>query len=284
MKNKRGDILGEESLRIIIAVFSIGFLIYLAASLYFIFVGNYEKEQAKAHLENILAKANSLEEGEVASYIVTNPKDWVLTSQGVLLCFCPDESYKDDQKCRAEGVCVDFGSSVEITYASVIGRQRALFIYETPLAVFLKKGKDTIEINYGSLSEGAQQEIFVNFLDAEYHSFDKYPMPIREQILIFASSAKLERNFLLQTVWKIDKDKKNHLQGIIKDYFKDYDYEISIVLNEVGTPHYLGPMLVAHVGKGVKEVETGEVPPYAGVNWQIEREQKDPLFISVRTR
>jgi len=74
--NKKGFLLGEETLKIIIAVICIGFLVYLLFSLYYAHARNKELEQAKASLEYLIKEINA-ERTEVRIY---NPEGWDISS------------------------------------------------------------------------------------------------------------------------------------------------------------------------------------------------------------
>src|SRR3990167_470451 len=75
-KNRKGFLLAEETLKIIIALISITFLVYFLSALYFANKTPAELEQAKSSLE-FLTKEADAGSGEVQLY---NPKGWVLTS------------------------------------------------------------------------------------------------------------------------------------------------------------------------------------------------------------
>lgn len=76
MRSKRGFLLAEETLKIVIAVISIGFLIYFLTSLYLKNQESKELELAKASLEHLMKEIN-LEHPTVEIY---NPKGWVVVS------------------------------------------------------------------------------------------------------------------------------------------------------------------------------------------------------------
>lgn len=130
LKNKRGFLLAEETLKIIIALVCISFLIYFLASLYF---AGKEKEQlefAEASLNHLIEGINS----NVESVEIYNPKDWVLTSwpkdtvkswlvyDDVIkkdipnscsnvgwndcLCLCDDAFHFEGKDCDNLGLCV----------------------------------------------------------------------------------------------------------------------------------------------------------------------------------
>lgn len=72
--NKRGFLLAEETLKIVIAVICIGFLVYFLTSLYFSNKNSKDLELAKASLEHLVEEINS-GSSEVKIY---NPEDWVV--------------------------------------------------------------------------------------------------------------------------------------------------------------------------------------------------------------
>jgi len=76
MKNKHGFLLAEETLKIIIAVISIGFLVYFLTALYFTNQDSKELEQAEASLEFLIKEIND-DRKEVTIF---NPEDWVILS------------------------------------------------------------------------------------------------------------------------------------------------------------------------------------------------------------
>jgi len=74
--NKRGFLLAEETLKIVIAVIAIGFLIYFLTSIYLRSQESKDLELAKSSLEHLISEIN-LESSEVEIY---NPKGWVVVS------------------------------------------------------------------------------------------------------------------------------------------------------------------------------------------------------------
>ncbi len=108
---KRGFLLPEYVLKIVIAVLAIILLVYLAVMLYSSFFKTTELNKAKADLEHIedfqMPKARS--EGSVGFPLVS-PKDWFLFSfqdsgewcGGRCLCICPEQNKKS---CEVQGAC-----------------------------------------------------------------------------------------------------------------------------------------------------------------------------------
>jgi hypothetical protein len=86
MKSKRGNLLPEEVLKIIIAVICIGFLIFLLVSLYFSVTGEQKKKEAEAIMtsDNGLAKEIvRVNQGGMANeqgFLIPNPSGWYIFS------------------------------------------------------------------------------------------------------------------------------------------------------------------------------------------------------------
>jgi len=99
--NKKGFLLAEETLKIVLAVISIGFLVYFLSVLYFANQGNEELEQAEASLEYLIEQINLGEETveiynpspDVSSEFFGNWGAWDLMS------FSQDENIPD--KCSS---------------------------------------------------------------------------------------------------------------------------------------------------------------------------------------
>ena len=123
MSEKRGMLLVEETLKMIIAVIALGFLVYFLVSLYFSKVQGNELIQAQADV-NLLN--NAIKNQESSEVILNNPIGWNLFSfieKPVLnacanencLCVCDevlidsfilfDENRQFDE-CNEDGACV----------------------------------------------------------------------------------------------------------------------------------------------------------------------------------
>ena len=130
--NKKGFLLGEEAIKIILAVVVIGFLIYFIAALYFGNLNQQKLEQAKATISE--SESGSLRavidrvriSGASENYLLTTPKGWNLfafTSAKKpnlcvgenCLCICDEVSFdsifgivKDRQisECDDNGACL----------------------------------------------------------------------------------------------------------------------------------------------------------------------------------
>jgi hypothetical protein len=78
MKNKKGFLLAEETLKIVLALVCISFLVYFLASLYFNNKDDNNLELAKSSLEYLVSEAESFgEEGGIVE--IYNPQGWVVS-------------------------------------------------------------------------------------------------------------------------------------------------------------------------------------------------------------
>lgn len=101
IKNKRGFLLGEETLKIILAVICIIFLVYLLGSLYYNSVRDKEVPLAKASVEYIIKEVNA----GATEIQIYNPEGWeILNFKENLLCIC-----KNIDECDPDDTCVESG-------------------------------------------------------------------------------------------------------------------------------------------------------------------------------
>ena len=133
-KNRKGFLLAEETLKIILAVISIGFLVYFLGALYFANQNDEKLEQAKASLEHLVSEINSMEEGEVRKVEIYNPssqliplEDWFITNwphkqdgkfpescnKNKCVCICEKDGGLDVGDCNDEGICLENDFMVE---------------------------------------------------------------------------------------------------------------------------------------------------------------------------
>jgi len=78
--NKKAFLLGEETLKIIIAIIAISFLIYLLFSLYMVSRTSKDIEFAESSLNYLIKEINSLKEGEIRDVGIYNPEGWGIAS------------------------------------------------------------------------------------------------------------------------------------------------------------------------------------------------------------
>jgi hypothetical protein len=97
-KNKRGFLLGEETLKIVIAVIAIFFLVYLLVSLYYASKKSKDLELAEASLNHLIEELNA-KSPEIEIY---NPKKWSVTSfpqkifnQELIPQICTDNNWEN---------------------------------------------------------------------------------------------------------------------------------------------------------------------------------------------
>jgi hypothetical protein len=122
-KNKRGFLLANETLKIIIAVICISFLVYFLSMLYLSKTGTQKRADAEKNLERIEEIIGSLNVGESERQGIGNPNGWHIYSfldsekpnscaGESCLCICGKaldingQFNRQIKKCDSEGVCL----------------------------------------------------------------------------------------------------------------------------------------------------------------------------------
>ncbi len=152
MENKRGFLLAEETLKIILSVIAIGFLIYFLASLYYANKGDNEMELAQASLEHLIEEINT----GVAEVVIYNPEDWEFSSWPFeeeipdvcsnlgwveCVCICEDKGYfYEVNKCNKNGFCTE---SEDIIF------EQGLVIEDEPLNLNINYDNNEVVVRRG---------------------------------------------------------------------------------------------------------------------------------------
>lgn len=126
--NKKGFLLGEMTVKIIIAVISILLLIAVLGFVYLMFAEKAEKEKATASLEKIkegILSAKNSENGKFEE-VLLSPEGWGLfyyennvpknCPATKCLCLCPDEEI---EKCEKEGVCESVDEKIKVNDVNI---------------------------------------------------------------------------------------------------------------------------------------------------------------------
>lgn len=79
--NKNGFFLAEETLKIVVAVICISFLIFILGKMYYSYSVDEEKQQAKDTLAHIEKEINSMKEGDVREIMVYSPRYSIVREQ-----------------------------------------------------------------------------------------------------------------------------------------------------------------------------------------------------------
>ena len=133
MKSKKGFLLAEETLKIILGVIGIMFLAYLLFALYKSNSDSKDLEEAKASLARFFVET----EKEAAQVQISNPEGWYMISWpnngqslescsnigwASCLCICEDKIYRTDlsKECNSAGACLENIQSFEIKNLIVI--------------------------------------------------------------------------------------------------------------------------------------------------------------------
>jgi hypothetical protein len=143
-KNRRGFLLAEETLKIIVAVICMVFLVYILIAVYNSKTSANKIEDAKDILSRIETIVSFLEEGAIESQDVLNPKGWHLYSfvgeekpnsclGNNCLCICDNVIINaissQAKKCDSKGACISIVNlgAPEIDL-EIIGAEEPLFI------------------------------------------------------------------------------------------------------------------------------------------------------------
>jgi hypothetical protein len=148
--NKRGFFLAEETMKIILAVICLGFLIFVLGKMYYSYSIGKEEQQAKDTLARIETEINSMKEDGQREIMIYNPDSWFLVGfsgqempnfciekkWNTCLCACSKTikpwviGIKD--KCDNEGTCVYFpGKQLTISQIDLENLPISLSIRQT---------------------------------------------------------------------------------------------------------------------------------------------------------
>ncbi len=184
MNNKA--ILMSETLKIILAVISIGLLVYLAFSLYGIFIKDTRLEQAEATLNQISDYIKSAQEDEETKYMILNPKEWYVVfydaeeempgscKEKNCLCFCSENT---KESCE-QGVCKGFDENIKLM---TIAFDDNINLKNIPRQIFFKKEQGVITI-YTEEKQIKHEGILDDFLNREI-IVDNQKIKVYEQMI-----------------------------------------------------------------------------------------------------
>jgi hypothetical protein len=144
IKDKNGFLLGEETLKILIAVICLIFLISILIAVYNSNTSAKKVEEAKAILSRVETIISSLEEGAIEKQDVPNPKGWHLYSfireekpnsclNNNCLCICDNVLIgaisSQAKKCDNKGACLTiFNLETSELDLEITGTDPLLFI------------------------------------------------------------------------------------------------------------------------------------------------------------
>lgn len=120
---KRGFLLAEETVKIVLAVIGLLFLAYLLFSLYYNHLKNEKLEEAKSTLDRMKTEMGNINVGEKIDFIIYNPSptypggigSWHVSSGNIntpgcfstnCLCIC------DNSKCDGKNACQETSKPV----------------------------------------------------------------------------------------------------------------------------------------------------------------------------
>lgn len=144
--NRKGFLLGEFTLKMLVAIMCIIILLFLLYKIYGNFTGKTELSQAESSINAIGEEISSAVLSNLPrSYIVLNPKDWILVyfgeemkkpekCNGKCLCICENKAFSGlagwdmQTACNSQGVCKNVGYNIVGFTNQVISKPVALDI------------------------------------------------------------------------------------------------------------------------------------------------------------
>ena len=210
MKSKKADITLNTFVGIIVAVLCLIALIYLAVSLYGLFIKKSERVQAEETLNQIVAKIKSLEDGEKDDYLIIAPEDWVLMARDKEFCICNwadiGSPYIDSSnrfvECLKEGICEKLDIELEISSLCYL-TLNCFELKDVPVNLFFIKEEEVIKMK---TKEDLVSEIFLK----EIFDYKK------------EGDIKTLEEFLLEYLEKTTNERMElrvQIEGNLKDYF-----------------------------------------------------------------
>jgi len=162
LMDKKGFLLAEETLKILIAVIALVFLVYFLVSLYFAKVNGDKFEQAEALLEGSSESfeviMNNISEGEIKTKEVIEPRGWYVFSfagseiakpnvcaNNNCVCICDDvvwEGLNEDRQqkeCSEDGVCLIEESLGEFEEIKITGDLKILRFLKTGGRIYISE-------------------------------------------------------------------------------------------------------------------------------------------------
>lgn len=165
-KNRKGkeEILGPETLKIVLAILGILILIFLMVKLYSMFTHKTDVEQAKSSLDKLSSRITTLLEippqTTESEVLIESPNDWAVvawpygdsaekpakcsTQYCICLCQKPGTFSLSDylDKCNGEGICTGVSNKV--------------IIWPEPIEI-----KGATSLNIKLVGEGENKEVYI---------------------------------------------------------------------------------------------------------------------------
>jgi len=162
---KKGILIGEHVINIIIAVLAVVVLAYLGIQLYNSYLGGKtELKQAQATLDMIVGVVEEIKPGEEITKIITSPRDWYLldfkkrenspdTCFGeACLCLCETLDIND---CKKNGACKGIEEDV------VVGSENLAYTDSNLFYIKFDKPQNLLLFN-------KEKEVFINTQDSRF--------------------------------------------------------------------------------------------------------------------
>lgn len=150
--NKKGMLLASETLKIILGVIAVGFLVFLLASIYFSNVNSKNLVSATSTIERVSDILVRLEAGEVESEIVSEltPPGWSF--------FSFTESETKPNSCAGQN-CLCICDKVLSEYGGIFGERQVSECDEEGICLIVSKLKEFSEFEIGGADDTTSIEL-----------------------------------------------------------------------------------------------------------------------------
>lgn len=214
MKDKKAStLLPEETLKIVIAILCILVLVYLAFSLYSLFIVKSKLAQARSVFKEVVAGVKGVGDTE-ENLLVTSPKDWVIVSRERELCMCDkDDVGADKKKCCEKGIAEEIENARVEDVCSVGSNKvyrNCILLDNLPRYIYFSKSGEIVNV-VANKPEGILKELL------EYNVNGKNVLEALKTDIIKPSTEPYSKEY---------KDLQNAMDKFFADRRIDYYLEV----------------------------------------------------------
>ncbi|MCK5603470.1 hypothetical protein KAR91_16415 [Candidatus Pacearchaeota archaeon] len=245
LKNKRaeGDMLSEETVKLIFSIMSISVLFLLAGSLFYMFVKSSPMRQADAMLEEIIRTSNALDDGEVGRVIFTGPTGWYLLGVDNELCLCEEKS-ADGCNDKKEGVCKKTDINVLSTVVDYVIIDGILL--DDISEILIIKNKESSDVFSGEYED---YNFVGDFLSEEFDFFGRI-VSMQDYMMEYVRTGDIDCSDG-KNCWRWVATGNDSKEDLMTKYFTEYFSNSDIKYMEVSSDYSIGyGIFTINEGKG----------------------------------
>ena len=176
--NKKGELTMKKTIEVVLAIIVIAGLVYLGAKLYSLSQGKNEMAIAESHLNQIMNKINSLDDGgEPEDYVLYSPRGWVLIAWPTDYQHVPEQRWIDYATFwmpKTRVIFLPYDKNDFPNYCRANEWEKCLCLCNTPSSNLLngcntqsicrELNFEEVEFNKGSIRENYQRPIVIHDL------------------------------------------------------------------------------------------------------------------------